>query len=34
MENFSFKDEALQKKYEQRVAELKALADEPVTDSD
>lgn len=34
MENFSFKDEALQKKYEQRVAELQALADEPVMDSD
>lgn len=34
MENFSFKDEALQKQYEQKVAELKALADEPVMDSD
>lgn len=33
MENFSFKDEALQKRYEQKVAELKALADEPVVDS-
>lgn len=34
MENFSFKDEVLQKRYEKKVAELKALADEPVVDSD
>lgn len=33
MENFSFKDETLQKRYDQKVAELKALADEPVMDS-
>ncbi len=33
MQNFSFKDEKLQKVYEKKAAELKTLADEPIMDS-